>query len=279
MRHNKKRNSALLYEFLIRHISKSLIEDRKDEANKTVAILKRYFAKGSALHEELNLFNQVFKTRANSLLFANGILREIVSRSSKIDQRRLMEEKSNLIQEIHQRLSSVGFYEHKIPNYIIFASLQMLFNERKMDKIERLKIEERVAQFITEDRKNGSNVADAMHLDPKYSNAVARIIQKKFDEKYANTLNESQQKLLRKYAISLVSKKKEIFEGAARKAIEAVKMKLSVIRDDEILADRELVANISECRTKLASLPASDLSEQHLISLLQFMALAEEVAP
>ena len=75
MRHNKKRNTALLYEFLIRHVSKCLIESRKAEANKAVGLLKKYYKSGP-LREELDLFDSALQSKVQTAEYASKVLSE-----------------------------------------------------------------------------------------------------------------------------------------------------------------------------------------------------------
>jgi len=64
--HNKKRNSILLYEFLVSSISKSLVEDDKRKSSAALKILKRHFKKGTNLYKEFRLLNSLIKTSVTS---------------------------------------------------------------------------------------------------------------------------------------------------------------------------------------------------------------------
>ena len=54
--YRKKRNVGLIHEFLIRHISKCVVEGNNDEAKKAIDLSKRYFASSTELGKELKLF-------------------------------------------------------------------------------------------------------------------------------------------------------------------------------------------------------------------------------
>ena len=53
VKHNKKRNTAFIYEVLIREVVKRSIKNEKKERNNTIAVLKEGFKKGSLLRKEL----------------------------------------------------------------------------------------------------------------------------------------------------------------------------------------------------------------------------------
>ena len=55
--HNRKRNTGLIYEFLVRQLASQMID--KDHAGwqKTYEVIERYFSPSSVLAEELDMFN------------------------------------------------------------------------------------------------------------------------------------------------------------------------------------------------------------------------------
>ncbi len=278
MRHNKKRNTALLYEFLIRHISKCLVESREDEAKKAVNMIKKYYAKNSVLHKELDLFNHIFKNTVKSRDYASRLLSEVVSQAKGLDQRALDQCKGRLIKEINYSFDADQFYSHKIPNYVIYASAQTLLSDsKKINNIEKIKIEEKIVDFLTEDKSPAQSISQALKLDPKYNNAVYKIVIKKFDDKYSGKLNENQRKFLTKYAVSLISENKIIFSNAANNEIAKIQDSLAMITDPEIAKDKDLMGKITECRKALQSYDPKSLTEHQVVKLLQYMSLSEAI--
>ena len=58
MKHNKKRNTAFLYECLIRELTKAIIKENKEQQTVVKSILKEFFLTGKPLsEEELNIYN------------------------------------------------------------------------------------------------------------------------------------------------------------------------------------------------------------------------------
>ena len=49
LKHNKKRNTAFLYETLIRGLTKAIVEKNKELKDELVSILKEHFEKNSLL--------------------------------------------------------------------------------------------------------------------------------------------------------------------------------------------------------------------------------------
>ena len=55
-KHNKKRNTAFIYEVLIREIIKQTINQNKEKRNIAIGVIKEIFKKGTVLRQELNLY-------------------------------------------------------------------------------------------------------------------------------------------------------------------------------------------------------------------------------
>jgi hypothetical protein len=281
MRHNKKRNAALLYEFLIRHVSKCLVESRKDEANKAVALLKKYYRSGP-LREELDLFNCALNTKVHTAEYASKLLSEVLKRAKRISPKRLDENKTRLIKDINRSFDADSFYAHKIPNYVMYASLQTLLNnetghKKLHESVNRLQLEEKIVTYLLTDRNEAKSLAESMKLEPQYNNAVYRVVINKFKKKYQEALTESQFRVLSRYAQALISENIAPFRSAVRREVEAAKQKLALVTDPEIGKDKDLMNKISECRTQLHQFDTEKVEEADVVRLLQFMALSDEV--
>ena len=59
LRHNKKRNTAFLYEVLVRHLTKSVIEQDKEKKRQIINIIKEHFRLGTKLRSELEIYKVI----------------------------------------------------------------------------------------------------------------------------------------------------------------------------------------------------------------------------
>ena len=59
MKHNKKRNTAFLYESLIKELTKAIVRKDNERKKVVIEIIKKYFNKNSLLKEELNIYNNL----------------------------------------------------------------------------------------------------------------------------------------------------------------------------------------------------------------------------
>ena len=61
MKHNKKRNTAFLYECLIKEMTKAVVRGELQKKQQIVETLKRYFSKGKPLYNDLQLYKQLME--------------------------------------------------------------------------------------------------------------------------------------------------------------------------------------------------------------------------
>ena len=76
LKHNKKRNTAFLFETLVRELTRSAIRKDAPTKQKVVNIIKESFDKNSLLHKELELYRTLCETRGVSKDIAEKLLQE-----------------------------------------------------------------------------------------------------------------------------------------------------------------------------------------------------------
>ena len=62
MKHNKKRNTAFIYETLARELTKAIVDNIDEKKNKIVFLVKEHFSPSSVLREELTLYRTLLET-------------------------------------------------------------------------------------------------------------------------------------------------------------------------------------------------------------------------
>ena len=278
-RNNKKRNTALLIELLVRHISKCWVEGKQDEANKALLISKKYFSESSPLKRELDLFGSTLKTTVKSKESAQKIVNAVCENASKMNARQLDEWKSKLIKEINYTFNSQDIYNYKIPNYTVYASVQTLFNEARNKKktlniVDKVKLEETIVEHLI---RVPEQEEESLKVNPNYSNTVYKFLTQRFNEKYKGKINESQKKLLMNYAAYLISNKDQLIKEYIKKESDKIKNSLKMIKDENIKKDQDLMKKINECCEKFSSNKFETINDQNILELLQYQTLIEEV--
>ena len=90
-KHNKKRNTAFLYEILVRELTKAVIS--KNEAKKEVIkkTVKEFFGQGSELQKELELYKTISETRNVESDFAEKVLQEAKKEYESLNKKKIYE--------------------------------------------------------------------------------------------------------------------------------------------------------------------------------------------
>ena len=126
IRHNKKRNTAFVYEALVRELTESVVKNNKNKQNKIVSIIKDHFTGDSVLKEELELYKSIYETRDINKNTAEKIVVEVKDRYNSLDKKKLFQEQSALINKINKTLSK-NIFSNFVPNYKSIASVYSIF--------------------------------------------------------------------------------------------------------------------------------------------------------
>ena len=104
MKHNKKRNTAFLYECLIKELTKSVVRNETKRKNNITEILKEYFTKGTILRKELDIYQTVFESKKMSKEFAQRFLFESKKDFHGLDRKAVFNTQTSLINKINKTL-------------------------------------------------------------------------------------------------------------------------------------------------------------------------------
>jgi len=193
-KHNKKRNTAFLYEALVRQMTKCVLEEQFKEKEEVLSLIKKYFSKGSALHEELKIYKAVLDCERVKPELIERVLSESKSRYDKLDKKKVFSEQSKLIGTINRNFGK-GFYNSFVPNYKNIATVSAIFNNSVSIKnkvlLERKLVDElsEVQETKEEHEMLGTNLVMGSFIE-------------KFNNKYGH-LHEEQKVLLNTFILSL----------------------------------------------------------------------------
>lgn len=206
-KHQKKRNSLLLYEFLVHTISRALVEDDKQKSSTALKILRRYFKPGTEIYKEFRLMHALMKTTVSSEHVAASILSEAKIAVTAFDSAKLDREKSLLIRSINHTINDENFYDQHVSEYRELATIQMLINEwsaSSKDLLSQAQYEDQVMTHLTTVKP----VAEDSTISEDSSGTarlLMKVMSKKLNEKYADVLNEQQKSLIKAYTYSTAS--------------------------------------------------------------------------
>lgn len=202
--HNKKRNTGLLYEFLVQTISKSLVEGDQKKSAKALRLVKKHFKHGSELYRELRLINSLVKTTVSSEAVAASILQEAKRAARSYDCAELDRQKSLLIRDINHLINDEDFYDQQVNEYRTFATVQTLLNDwrsQHSDLARMATYEDQLVKKLTEQKSQDSDL-ELVEDSPGTSRLLMKVMMKKLNEKYSGVLNSDQKSLIKAYAFS-----------------------------------------------------------------------------
>lgn len=193
MKHNKKRNTAFLYEILVKELTKSIVREDRHRQKTVTDILKKFFYKDSVLKEELNIYQNIFDASDISKEYHPQLLREAKIDFDDLNRRLVFNKQTELINTINKQLG-VSTFSNFIPNYKQIASTGMFFNN-KLPAKKRIILEQKMLTFLSA-RQEQEN--EMQHVD----NLTYKSFVKRFNETYDRTLRKEQKDLLTNYIVS-----------------------------------------------------------------------------
>lgn len=268
-KHNKKRNVGLIHEQLVRYVASSIIAEDKSAAEKAVKIIAKHFKQGTELYREFRLFNALVNMPVENKSIAERVLNESKKAAKTHDPNRLRKEKSLLIKDINTKLAeSRRFYNIKIDNYKLFATVQTILNEWRgkgsLDLTTRASYEEKIVDWLS--RKSDNTLEERVEIDP----LVQNLMYQKFETKYKDQLSETQKQILEASVLGTDMDFVELISETKKRALDELK------KFEKTCDNKFLMENISGVRKKIESIP-EEKSDTVIAKTLHLVHLIEEM--
>jgi len=195
MKHNKKRNTAFLYECLIKEMTKAVVRGELQKKQRIIETLKRYFSKGKPLYNDLQLYKQLMETKNLKESLGSRFMQEVKNDWDGLDRKEIFNQQTHLIKEFNNSLPEA--FGNFIPNYKSIATVGQYFNSGGLKAKTRLLIEERVKTLVISQpqaiKEDKMETLDAL----TYNTFV-----NKFNDTYKDSLLKEQRELLSNYITS-----------------------------------------------------------------------------
>ena len=200
-KHNKKRNTAFLYEALVREMTKAVVSQNKERKNNIVNILKESFSSNKILGRELKLYQAILESTDLNDITAEKLLYKIREAYSELDEQEIYDAQSSVINRINKEIGS-DVYNNFVPNYKSIATVSQLFGaDSTAVGIKRgVILEQQVLKALT------ANTVEESKTEMKpIDNIVFKTFTSKFNETYGDDLLSEQKELLNRYILSFSS--------------------------------------------------------------------------
>lgn len=268
LKHNKKRNTAFVYEALVRELTKSIVKNNKNKQMKIVSIMKEHFAKGTELNKELDLYKSVYETKDIERNIAEKIVVEAKQRYSNLDKKAVFQEQSALINKINKTLSK-GIFSNFVPNYKNLATVYSIFQDALPVK-DRVLLEQSIVEHMS------SSVVTQEEKQP-IDNIVYNTFVSKFNDEYSTVLSENQKGLLNKYISSFSDNGLE-FKFYVNEELGFLKEKLQESKSLEVINEDESLKNkIDNVYSILESYKEKEIDPILIETMLKTQDLIDEI--
>ena len=197
-RHNKKRNTAFLYEALLKEVTKAIISGDKETKRTAISILKESFAPKTILSEELELYKTLLETKEVDNLVAEKIVFQVRQARNDISESDIVEAQNRLISRVNKELSS-GVYSNFVPNYKNLATVSQLFSTDEGNA--SIKSGVLLEQKIVTSMMEGINTPEVPKMKP-IDNLVFKSFVSKYNKEYSSGILKEQKELLNRYILS-----------------------------------------------------------------------------
>jgi len=194
MKHNKKRNTAFLYECLVKELTRSVVRENKDRQKLIKSILKEYFSRGTILSKELAIYKELLETKDLNEKYHTRLLSESKVDFESLNRKEVFNSQTSLINKINKQLGS-SVYSNFVPNYKDIATVGLYFQNTNLPARKRIILEERMIDLISREE---TKEKEMLHVD----NLTYRTFVNRFNETYDRTLRSEQKELLTNYITS-----------------------------------------------------------------------------
>ena len=197
-KHNKKRNTAFLYEALLKEVTKAIISGDRKVKKTAISILKESFAPKTVLSEELELYKTLLETKEMNNLTAEKIVFQVRQARNGIKESDIVEAQNRLISRVNKELSS-SVYSNFVPNYKNIATISQLFSTDESNA--NIKSGVLLEQKIVTSMMEGTGTPETPKMKP-IDNLVFKSFVSKYNKEYSSGILNEQKELLNRYILS-----------------------------------------------------------------------------
>ena len=276
IKHSKIKNTAILFELLTRQITVDVLNDKEGEA---VSMLKKYFSPKSQLGKEYELYKILNTEKYSSDSKANHLIEAVVKAYKGINKKQLRNEKYNLVREIKNSYDVNDFFNARIPNYKVYASIYKLFEsvytqDPKEETESRFTIIENITKKSTSVKRKDKKVLENYKKQEKDLRLLTyTVLVEKFNKKYKK-LTESQRDLLRKYIYN-ISNTNSLKEFIEKESIQIKKQLQSFLPK---IDDKVTKIKLTEAINQIGNLLKGRIVEDNqVVALMRYYQLVREL--
>jgi len=269
MKHNKKRNTAFIYEVVIRELAKAIHEGDLKKKKKIIKLIREAFNSNTIMGKDLELYKSILETKEVDRYIAEKIMFQSRVQKGSIDHKRLFAEQSKLIETVNKEISP-DVFSNFVPNYKDLATIFQIFHPKTKTK-NRVLLE---SQMI--DRMTLSEDSSESEIKP-IDNLTYKTFVKKFNEKYSETLLAEQKDLLSKFIGSFSDNGLDLKVYLSEEIPRLLKVVLQSKKMTEIKDDKDMVNKTDKVIEVLKETSDRKVDKELVHDILKIQNLAKEI--
>lgn len=269
-KHNKKRNTAVLYEVLVRELTKAVVNSDKNAKKNVLRVLKESFKKGTNLAKELELYRVLSESEGMSEDTARRLLDKVVQAYNQLDDKAIFAEQSALLKKMNKTCDK-SVFANFVPDYKNLATISQIFSKNSPLKTKVL-LEQKMVERMTASSKEETD-AQLEVID----NLTYKTFVNKFNDVYGKELLPEQKELMTRFVMSFSD------NGVALKTFlneEIARLKKEVSNAlvlKEIKEDRDMEGKTKVLLEKMASYKEQPVDQKMVGEVLKIQALVQEI--
>jgi hypothetical protein len=265
-KHNKKRNTAFLFEVLVKELTKSIISQSHSKSDSIKKILKEHFADDNVLGKELQCYKALSEKCSVDRYTAEKMIHRAKHAYDALGKERIFQEQSSVIKKINTELGS-DIYGNFVPNYKSYATLSQIFGERSPLK-KRVLMEQKILENLMENEPQEQDMRPVDTL-------VLTSFSQRFNAAYKDLLPE-QKNLLSKYMLSYGDSFAD-FQVYLAEELQTIREAVAKsLTSKEVSEDQEMVGSTQKVLNKIDQFQISQINEGLLRDVLKLQQLARE---
>ena len=266
-KHNKKRNTAFVFEALAREATVAIIKGDHERKEKVVSIVRKHFTGDSLLKKDLECYRSLYENQNLDQTTSKKIVEAVLAAKRLIDPDGLFKQQTEVINDINKELSPATF-NNFVPNYKSLATIAKMFNTNSPK--QSVMLEAKIVEGMISD-------TEVSNLEPMDS-ITFRTFTKKFNQKYGDTLLQEQKELLNQYISSFSNEELELKIYLNRELGRLKESLEKATEVEEVAADEEMINKTKLVKERLESLSSeTTLTEATLFTILKTQELVKEI--
>jgi len=276
LKHSKIKNPMIVFELLLRKLTSDTINGV--EKSPALTIIKEFFNKKTSIGREYELYQTLLRNKFSTEARATTLLEQVLQLRKTLNERQLRREKYEIIKKIKENYNLDQFFNTKLDNYKLYASIYKLFESDNTANPEQIVKEKfTIVEHIISNKavqKNAETILEQFETEHKDIRLIAyKFLVDKFNKKYSSQLDEKQKQILKEYIYNASNN---------RRLLEYVKQQIPYLQKElkkysSSVDDKVTQIKLHETVSLLDKFNSIKfIKDEHVLNLLRYYELLKE---